>query len=216
MRILFLTQWFQPEPFFKGLPFAAALAARGHDVEVLTGFPNYPGGKVYPGYRVRFYQRETMDGITVHRVPLYLSHDKSALHRILNYLSFSLSVFSFGTWRVKKPDVVYVYNLITLGFPAFFLRLLYGCKVVIDITDLWPESVASSRMLHNKTMLAALNGICNWVYRRADRLSVVTPGYINELMRRGVTPEKISLIFNWCDERAILADNQFSSSKPEE
>ena len=50
MRILFLSQWCQPEPFFKGIPFAKALQARGHEVEILTGFPNYPGGKIYPGY----------------------------------------------------------------------------------------------------------------------------------------------------------------------
>lgn len=71
MRILILSQWFQPEPFMKGLPFAKALAARGHTVEVLTGFPNYPGGKVYPGYRVRLWQREEMESIRVNRVALY-------------------------------------------------------------------------------------------------------------------------------------------------
>ena len=125
MRILFLTQWFQPEPFFKGLPFVKALRDRGHEVEVLTGFPNYPGGKVYPGYCVRFYQRETMDGIPVHRVALYPSHDKSASRRILNYLSFSLSAFLIGPWLVGKPDLIYVYNLVTLGPAAFLFRLLF-------------------------------------------------------------------------------------------
>ena len=79
MKILLLTQWFQPEPFFKGLPFAKALKNRGHEVEVLTGFPNYPGGKLYPGYRVRLWQRELMDGIRVNRVALYPSHDRERM-----------------------------------------------------------------------------------------------------------------------------------------
>ena len=70
MRILFLTQWFDPEPMFKGLGFAKALRERGHDVEILTGFPNYPEGNVYPGYRIRTLQREVMGGIPVIRVPL--------------------------------------------------------------------------------------------------------------------------------------------------
>ena len=65
MRILFLTQFFQPEPIFKGLPFARALRDRGHEVEVLTGFPNYPGGHLYPGYRLHLRQRETQDGIPI-------------------------------------------------------------------------------------------------------------------------------------------------------
>lgn len=205
MRILFLTQWFQPEPFFKGLPFAKALAARGHDVEVLTGFPNYPGGKVYPGYRVRCYQRETMDGITVHRVALYPSHDKSALLRMFNYLSFSLSAFLLGSWLVKKPDVVYVYNLITLGPPAFLFRFLFGSKVIIDVQDLWPESVANSKMLKNRIALKFLERICNLIYRKANCLTVLSPGFKNELMKRGISPEKIEVIYNWCDEASIAA-----------
>jgi len=203
MRILFLTQWFQPENFFKGLPFARALAVRGHDVEVLTGFPNYPGGKLYPGYRVRFYQRETIDGILVHRVPLYPSHDHSGLRRILNYISFSLSAFLLGPWLVKKPDVVYVYNLVTLGPAAFLLRLLFGAKVLIDVQDLWPESVANSRMLSNGVLLSMLGGICSWVYRRADHLTVLSPGFRKELIDRGVKPEKVEVIYNWCDEDSV-------------
>lgn len=205
MRILFLTQWFQPEPFFKGLPFASALATRGHDVEVLTGFPNYPGGKLYPGYHVRLSQREVMDGITIHRVPLYPSHDTSALHRILNYLSFSLSAFLLGPCLIRKPDVIYVYNLVTLGPPAFLLRFLFGAKVIIDVQDLWPESVANSKMLRNKAVLNVLNGICGWIYRGADQLTVLSPGFKQELINKGVAPGRIEVSYNWCDEASIGA-----------
>ena len=86
MKILFVTQWFDPEPTFKGMSFVKELRDLGHDVEVLTGFPNYPGGKLYPGYRVKFLQRETLEGIRVTRVPLYPSHDRSAIRRIANYI----------------------------------------------------------------------------------------------------------------------------------
>jgi len=217
MRILFLTQWFQPENFFKGLPFAKELASRGHDVEVLTGFPNYPGGKIYSGYRVRLYQRETMDGIVVHRVPLYPSHDKSAIRRILNYLSFSLSAFLFGPFLVKKPDIIYVYNLVTLGPPAFLLRFLYGAKIIIDVQDLWPESVANSSMLGNRSMLGVLNSICNRIYSGADHLVVLSPGFKENLVHRGIAPEKIDVIYNWCDEASIGGGGQLAASaRPQE
>lgn len=205
MRILFLTQWFQPENFFKGLPFAKALKEKGHDVEVLTGFPNYPGGKLYPGYRLRFYQKEIMDGITVHRVPLYPSHDKSALRRIANYLSFSLSALLIGLWLVKKPDVIYVYNLVTLGPAAYLLRICYGAKVIIDVQDLWPQSVASSGMMGNKCSLAILNAICDWLYRKADCITVLSPGFKDHLAARGVLPGRIEVIYNWCDESSMSA-----------
>ena len=84
MRILILSQYFDPELFLKGLPFAKELVRQGHGVEVLTGFPNYPGGTLFPGYRLRLIQREEMDGIRVTRVPLYPSHDSGGLRRMAN------------------------------------------------------------------------------------------------------------------------------------
>src|SRR5471032_568083 len=91
MRILFITQLFDPEPHFKGLPFVRELQRLGHEVRVITGFPNYPGGKIYPGYRIRVWQREDMDGVWVLRVPLFPSHDRRALARIATYVSFGIS-----------------------------------------------------------------------------------------------------------------------------
>jgi colanic acid biosynthesis glycosyl transferase WcaI len=208
MRILFLTQWFQPEPAFKGLPFAKALADRGHEVEVLTGFPNYPGGKVYPNYRVRLWQHEIMDGIKVNRVALYPSHDASAFRRILNYLSFAASTFIIGPWMIRPPDIIYIFNLITLGPTAFLFRLLYGSKVVLDVQDLWPESVTSSGMLNNKKALNLLDTICRWIYRKLNRLVVLSPGFKNTLIERGIKPEKIEVIYNWCDESSIRRENR--------
>ena len=90
IRVLLMTQWFDPEPTFKGLVFARALVEKGFDVEVITGFPNYPGGKVYPGYKVKILQREKIDGVSLVRVPLYPSHDKSRFGRILNYVRETL------------------------------------------------------------------------------------------------------------------------------
>ena len=97
MKIVLLSQWFDPEPgAIRGLPLARWLTARGHEVRVLTGVPNYPGGRVYAGYRQRLWQWEAMDGVPVLRVPLYPSHDASALRRVLNYASFSLSAATLG------------------------------------------------------------------------------------------------------------------------
>ena len=104
MRILFVTQWFQPEPIFKGLPLAKKLANLGHEVEVLTGFPNYPEGKIYKEYKVRWLQRETIDGISVIRVPLYPSHGKSGFLRFMNYASFA---FSAAISLIRSPCFIY-------------------------------------------------------------------------------------------------------------
>src|SRR4051812_6188175 len=138
MRILFVTQWFDPEPTFKGLAFARELTRLGHQVQVLTGFPNYPGGKVYAGYRVRLLQRERIEGIDIVRVPLYPSHSRSSVGRIANYLSFAAAAAFIGPAVVSRPDVIYAYHPpATVGLPALVLRQIFRARLVYDIQDMW-------------------------------------------------------------------------------
>lgn len=201
MRILMLSQWFQPEPTFKGLPFARALTRLGHEVQVLTGFPNYPGGKLYDGYKIRLLQRETMDGISVVRVPLYPSHDSSGFRRAANYASFALSASLIGPWAVKPADVAYVFHPpVTVGLPAIWLRLLRNIPFVYDIQDLWPDTLAATGMMNSKRVLAMADRWCRFVYKRADRIAVLSPGFKEALCKRGVPEEKIEVIYNWCDD----------------
>lgn len=202
MRILLLTQWFQPEPTFKGLAFAKALQARGHEVEVLTGFPNYPGGTVYDGYRVRAMQREVMDGIRVTRGALYPSHDQSAFRRILNYCSFAASTTLLAL-SLKRPDVVYVYTPpMTAAAGAVALRLLRRVPFVTDVQDLWPDTLAATGMVHHKWMMKAVGAWTSFVFRRAARVVVLSPGFKRALEARGVkTP--IMVIPNWAPQEIV-------------
>jgi glycosyltransferase involved in cell wall biosynthesis len=215
MRILLLTQWFSPEPDLKGLAFARCLRDRGHDVEVLTGFPNYPGGRLYSGYRVRPFQREVMDGIRVNRVPLYPSHDRSGIRRIVNYLSFGATAASLGPWVVRRPDVVYVYNLVTLGWAARMLRWFRGAKTVLDVQDLWPESVMSSGMMRNRVLQKVLNRWCRREYLSPNRLVVLSPGFKAHLAQLGVPESKIEVIYNWCDETSIKLTQASDATRAE-
>jgi len=197
VRILLISQWWQPEQAFKGLPFALGLKNRGHEVEVLTGFPNYPGGKLYPGYSVKPWQRETMAGISILRTALYPSHDSSGFKRVVNYLSFSFSSFLLAPFFLKKPDVIYVFNLVTLGPTALLLKVFYRCPLVYDIQDIWPDSVVASGMLRGTWLFRALNGWCNFLYRYIDSIVVLSPGYKALLMERNVPENKIEVIYNW-------------------
>lgn len=208
MRVLMLNQLFQPEPAFKGLPLARALRDLGHEVQVLTGLPNYPGGKIYPGYRVRLTQREWLDGIAVHRVIHYPSHDRSGLRRMINYLSFAASTALLGPGLVKPPDVIYAYNLITLGAAARCWRWRWGTKLVLDVQDLWPESVLGSGMMRSRLLAGLLRRWCLHEYRRADALAVLSPGFRRNLIDRGIAAKKIDVIYNWCDESAIRVPPQ--------
>jgi glycosyltransferase involved in cell wall biosynthesis len=204
MRILFITQWFQPEELFKGLPFAKELSKLGHEVEVLTGFPNYPEGKIYKGYRIRLLQRETMNGISVIRVPLYPSHDKSGLGRVLNYVSFALFAAIIGPWVVKKADVAYVYHPPgTVGLPAIILKILRRIPFVYDIADLWPDTLAATGMFRNKLGLWLVEKWCRLIYRAASRIVVLSPGFKKTLIERGVRSEKIKVIYNWVNDTLV-------------
>lgn len=200
MQILILTQWFQPEPFFKGLPLAKALKNKGHQVEVITGFPNYPDGNVYPGYKLKLYQKECMNGIKIHRLFLYPSHDSSGLKRILNYLSFGLAAFVFGPFKVRKPQLIYVYNLVTLMPLAVLLRAVFHCKIFLDIQDLWPDSILASKILKNTEIIRKCKKIFNYAYRLSDFIIVQSDGFRRELISRGIHRKKIKVIPNWTEE----------------
>lgn len=205
-RVLLFTQWFDPEPTFKGLVFARELVRQGFEVEVLTGFPNYPGGKVYPSYKIKWLQRETIDGVAITRVPLYPSHDTSALGRVFNYLSFSFSALLYGLFKAKKPDVIYAYHPpLTTGITAVLLRFFRRVPIVYDIQDMWPDTLRATGMIANPRILNIVGRVCNWVYRHTDQLVVLSPGFKQLLIERGVPEHKIEIIYNWCDEQSLAA-----------
>ena len=207
MRILLLTQLFEPEPnFLKGLRFAQFLQERGHSVQVLTGFPNYPGGRIYPGHSVRLFHREVLGGVEVLRVPHYPSHDRSSARRIASYVSFALSAALLGTPRLRRPDVIHVYQgPATLMVAAAVVARRHRARVVLDIQDLWPESVTGSGMLGSAAGLRALEAFCRWTYRRATRIVVLSEAFKDRLVELGVKPDKVDVVYNWCDETAAAA-----------
>jgi colanic acid biosynthesis glycosyl transferase WcaI len=201
MRILYLTQWFDPEPgLIKGPRFVRALEAAGHDVTVVTGFPNYPTGKLYPGYRLRPFQRETIDGAHVVRLPLYPSHDGSSFRRALNFLSFFLSVLLYCLFRRARYDVAYVYHPpITVSLAAALAGRIRRLPFLLEIQDLWPDTVAATGMGGASVLARLLDPVCNFVYRHAAAIIAQSAGICDALLSRGVTAAKITIVRNWAD-----------------
>ena len=210
-KVVLLTQWFDPEPTFKGLAFARELVRKGFEVEVVTGFPNYPGGKLYDGYRLRLIQREVIDGVRITRLPLFPSHDGSAVKRIANYASFAVSSLFYGLIMLRRPYVIYAYHPpLTVGVTASLLRLIRRIPVVYDIQDMWPDTLRATGMLNNERILTIVSCVCDWVYRHVDRIVVLSPGFKRILLERGVPERKLDVIYNWCDEAALNADQTAS------
>ena len=213
MRILFLTQFFDPEPTFKGLVFAKSLQEKGHDITVVTGFPNYPGGAIYPGYKIKLFQKEDVDGVKVCRVPLFPSHGQSKIGRILNYISFCISSFFAVLFFSSKNDVIYVYHPpATVGASAALASFITRRPFVYDIQDLWPDTLSATGMISNPKLLKLIGQLCQWIYSRAAKIVVLSPGFKKRLLERGVKEEKIELIYNWCDEQALMQGAEKSKS----
>jgi colanic acid biosynthesis glycosyl transferase WcaI len=207
MRIGLVSQWYDPESGAAAVPgfVARALVAQGHEVEVLTGVPNYPSGAVHPGYRMRPYQVEHRDGVRVHRVALYPSHDARPAHRAANVLSFALSAAALGSRALRDVDVVLVHSTpATVALPAMALRALRGIPYVLLVQDLWPQSLTASGLVSGGTAARvepALHRFCDAAYRRAAAIAVTSPGMTDLVTARGVPRDKISVVTNWADER---------------
>lgn len=215
MKLLIHTQWFDPEPnTFKGLSFAKAL--KQFDVEnfVLTGFPNYPEGKIYPDYSGLIPRKEVMDGIPVYRTSLFPSHNRSAFLRSLNYLSFFVSSILRGLF-CPKPDLIYSYHPpITTALSSWILSLYWRVPLVLDIQDMWPETLSTTGMVKNKTLLTFLKFLCYFLYKRANKIVVLSEGFKKHLIKNGISPSKISVIYNWTNESASK-DEEFEFSNKE-
>ena len=202
VKILLLSQWFEPEPFHKGLAFAKELQRNGHQVSVLTGFPNYPGGKIYPGYRQRLFAREVMEGIPVTRVPLYPSHDRSALRRMLCYASFAFSSLC-AIFLLPRPDVVYAYGPPpTAALAAVALRIVRKVPFLFDDTDLWPDTLGATGMVNSERLLRIIRWWVDYVYRSAAHVTVLASGYKARLIERGIPADHVSVLPNWGIEEA--------------
>ncbi|MGH3870144.1 MAG: glycosyltransferase family 4 protein [Pseudonocardiaceae bacterium] len=206
MRIGIISQWYSPERGPNPSPLAAQLSQRGHQVKVLTGFPNYPTGTIFAGYRQRWSHREVDGRVQVRRVPLYPSHDTNGVRRALNFLSFA-STSTAAVGFLDDCDIVYVYATpMTVATAAAVGQALGGRPYLLHIQDLWPDSVLESGMAGGRAVRPLLSGILNgalrYLYRRAAHLIAIAPGMKQTLVDRGVPAGKISVVYNWCgDER---------------
>jgi colanic acid biosynthesis glycosyl transferase WcaI len=187
---------------------ASGLRARDHDVRVLTGFPNYPQGAIYDGYAQRWRGRERLpDGVEVHRVPLYPSHDGRSLPRGLNYLSFAASAGTAARRALADRDCLWVFNSPgTVPLVAARERRRRGLPYLLHIMDVWPDSVLESGMVAGrpgKALAAALDRVVGHGYAHASRIAVTSRGQADLLVSRGVPADKVEYCPVWVDEEVF-------------
>lgn len=206
MRIGIVSQWFDPEPGPASLPgeLARELVRRGHDVQVVTGFPNYPTGVIYDGYRNSLRHNEVADGVKIRRVGIWPSHDASALGRVANLTSFGASVAASGLDCLKDRDAVWVSN--SPPTIAWAVKRLHrwGVPVVLHVLDLWPDNIESSGLVGSSKlsagMLRVVEGWNSTLYGESAKILTIAPTVADLLEERGASPEKISYSPLWANE----------------
>lgn len=220
MKIGMITQWYEPESGAAAHPtaIARALHRRGHQLKVLTGFPNYPRGEIYEGYRMRLRQRENRDGVQLLRVPLHASHDSSGVHRALTLSSFAASATLQVAW-LRDVDVCLVYlTPATVGVASRVLRRLAGVPYVLNVQDLWPESVTASGFIGNERIESiAESGIklfLRGLYLHAYATVAIAPSMAAMLEERGVPADRSHVVYNWVDE-SVFAPIVARTAHPE-
>jgi colanic acid biosynthesis glycosyl transferase WcaI len=192
MKFVLLTQYYPPEVGGAQVlmsSLACELQRQGHDVRVVSALPNYPTGRIFVGYRGRVSLREVRDGIPVFRSWVYPAQSANLLPRLTNYFTFCISSFLAFFW-MGKPDIIFVDSPpLFLAFSALLMARLKGARWVMNISDLWPDAVAESGMVHSAALLQLAGTMERMLYRAADFVSMVTEGIYRILLHEKDVPE---------------------------
>jgi glycosyltransferase involved in cell wall biosynthesis len=204
VKILYVSQYFPPEmgaPAARAAELARHWARMGHDVTVLTGFPNHPTGVVPEEWRSRWRRllyKETVDGVRVVRTWLWPLPNRKAHERIRNYASFCASASISGLGLQKQDVVIGTSPQLLVALAGWWLARWKRVPFVFEVRDLWPESLAAvGAGGEGGALYRALGAIAGFLYRRSDHIVVVTPAFKDHLIQQWSVPApKISIVEN--------------------
>lgn len=202
MRILVVSQYFWPENF-RINDLVKEWVQRGHEVTVLTGLPNYPGGEVFPEYLQNPSNFERLGGVQIHRVPM-LARATGSLRLALNYISFVLGASLFGPWKLRgyNPDVIFVFepSPVTVGLPAVLLGRLKHCPVVFWALDLWPETLSAIGVVKHPKALTAVAKLVRFIYNRCTLVLGQSRSFLPSIARHCDDPSKVRYFPSWAED----------------
>ena len=216
MRILIYSYNYHPEPI--GIAplmteLAEGLVKRGHQVRVITAMPWYPNSAIFPPYEGKLYCTETHKGVKIQRCYVRITKNRNLINRGLFELSFMVLSF-FQALRGWRPDVILLtVPGLPVGIPAALLGAIYRCPVVLNLQDILPDAAIHVGLLTNKIAIRVFTALEQFNYRIATKISVISEGFTENLVQKGIDPDKIVLIPNWVDIHFIQPlpreDNQF-------
>lgn len=183
-KLLVISQYFYPEQF-RINDLCVEWVKRGYEVTVVTGIPNYPQGKFYPGYSWFRKTREEHHGIHVIRLPL-IPRSHGSLMLALNYLSF---VISGGIWSLftrVKADKVFIFEVspMTQALPGVWYAKRKKIPCLIYVQDLWPENVEVVTGIRSKKILGAISKMADYIYRNCQHIFATSPSFVKRIEER--------------------------------
>lgn len=201
MRLLVVTQYFWPENF-RINDLVVELVQRGHDVTVLTGYPNYPTGSIFEEFRNNPANFMTFGGATIVRVPL-CPRGQGSWRLILNYISFAVSGSVIGSWKVRNRDFDLIFTCglspITVGIPAAVVRFFKKKPSVFWVLDLWPDSLKAVGVVRSRRILNAVGKLVSFIYNRCDLILAQSKGFIPEIARYCSKSPRIVYFPSWAE-----------------
>lgn len=201
MRILVVSQYFWPENF-RINDLVSEFCERGHEVTVLTGYPNYPSGQVFPEFQSDPDVYMNYGTANVVRVPM-APRGSGALRLVLNYVSFAVSATLLGAWRLRGQafDMIFVFepSPITVGLPAVFLRYLKRAPLAFWVLDLWPETLEAVGVVRSKSLLKAVGHLVSFIYNRCDLVLAQSRSFIPQIRRYCKAESAVEYFPSWSD-----------------
>lgn len=202
MKIVYISQFYYPEPHSIHKELAETLSSYGHEVTVVTSYPNYPLGKIYDGWKQKLSgQWECINGVSILRCPVWPDHSKSVLFRGLHFISFTLSAILLTFYRVPRSDVFLVHHPPpSLAILAWLFNNRGHCPYVFRMADLWPEFIAGAGVSKSKILFKIVELFMRFIYQTSSHIIVPSPGFKRRLISKGVPSNKISFVSNYADE----------------
>ncbi|WP_032112813.1 glycosyltransferase family 4 protein [Candidatus Paracaedibacter symbiosus] len=202
MNILFIADNFPPETnaaASRVFERAKHWVKAGHHVTFLTSAPNFPQGKVYAGYKNRWYQKEIMDGMTVIRVKTFIVPNSGFLLRIIDFLSFMVMAIIVGIFLRKKEVIVATSPQFFAGYAGLILAKIKRTPFVLELSDLWPESIKGVSLLGDSKLYRLLEKFELFMYRKSCQIITQTVAFEKSLVNRGIDKSKITTVLNGVD-----------------
>lgn len=190
-HILVIAQYFYPEQF-RINDICTEWVKRGYKVTVVTGIPNYPQGKYYPGYGLFKKRKEIYNGVEIIRIPL-IPRGKNSIMLALNYLSFVVSGFFWKVFTKIKADYVFIFEVspMTQALPGVWYAKKREIPCYLYVQDLWPENVEIITGITNKHLIGSIGKMVDYIYERCTKIFATSISFVDSIAKRDVPKEKI-------------------------